>query len=103
MRSLTLAHADHVNMVQKTAVLMGTAVAWAGLCAMVIRIVASGYGYPTTWLATGNAWVALMTLPALLAVGVGESNRERTKWFFWLGLPMAPSQATALIFAMAWA
>ncbi len=101
MRTLTAAHVDPAKVVQQ-AMLVGTAIACAGLCAMVIRIVAVGYGYPATWLATGNAWVALLTLPSLIAIGMRGSYRERAKWFFWLGLALAPSQATALIFAIAW-
>ena len=102
MRSLTLVRADQAKVLQRTALLVGTAVAWAGLCAMVVQTVAAGYGYSTTWLSTGNAWIALMTLPALIAFSSGDGYREQSKWFFWLLLALAPSQATALIFAIAW-
>jgi hypothetical protein len=100
VRTLTATRLDGPNQMKAT-MLVGTAVAWAGLCAMSIRMVALGYGYPTTWLATANAWIALMTLPALIAFGMGGSDQRRTKWFFWLGLSLAPFQASALIFAVA--
>jgi hypothetical protein len=85
------------------AVRVMSAVVWAAACAVVVRIVAEEHGYPSTWVATANVWVALLTLPALIAVGAQRTAVERTKWFFWLGLVLPPSQSAALMFSLGWA
>ena len=80
-----------------------SALVCAVACAALMRIVAQSYGHSQPWLATANVCVALLTVPALIAVGGTRCNVERTRWFFWLGVVLAPVQSAALLFSLAWA
>jgi hypothetical protein len=80
-----------------------SALGCAIVCAALLRVVAQAHGYSQPWVATANVCVALLTVPALVAIGANRSQNARTQWFFWLGVVLAPLQSAALLFSLAWA